>query len=62
MFPTEPGEFPLADWFETFDYDERARSNRIRLMSPLITSSEAWRARSHSLSPKRELEMRAVQN
>ena len=45
VFPTEPGEFPLADWFETFDYDEELDQTG----SPPVLfdySSEAWQARS----------------
>lgn len=45
VFPTEPGEFPLADWFETFDYDkdlDQTGSPHI----PFDYSSEAWQERS----------------
>ena len=44
VFPTEPGEFPLADWFEIFDYDEeldQTGASHVRFYS-----SEAWQARS----------------
>lgn len=45
VFPTEPGKFPLADWFETFDYDEELDQTGAPYVS-FDYSSEAWRARS----------------
>ncbi len=45
VFPTDPGEFPLADWFETFD-----GSYESTLLDPphvqFDYSSEAWQSRS----------------
>ena len=45
VFPTEREEFPLADWFETFDYDEKLDQTGSPHV-PFDYSSEAWRARS----------------
>ena len=45
VFPENPMEFPLADWFETFDYDEKLDQTGSPHV-PFDYSSEAWRARS----------------
>lgn len=45
VFPTEPGEFPLADWFETFDYDEELDQAEFP-DGPFDYLSQAWRKRS----------------
>ena len=45
VFPTEPTEFPLADWFERFDYEEELDHSESRDV-PFDYSSEAWRKRS----------------
>ena len=45
VFPTEPGKFPLADWFETFDYDEELEQTGSTHV-PFDYSSETWQARS----------------
>ena len=45
VFPTEREEFPLADWFETFDYDEELDRSEFPEV-PFDYSSQAWRKRS----------------
>lgn len=45
VFPTKPEEFPLADWFETFDYDEKLEHSGFPDV-PFDYSSEAWQKRS----------------
>lgn len=45
VFPTEPTKFPLADWFEIFDYEEDLSRSEFPDM-PFDYSSEAWRKRS----------------
>ena len=43
VFPADPSEFPLADWFETFDEDlDKTAPSHV----PFDYSSEAWQGRS----------------
>lgn len=45
VFPENPTEFPLADWFETFDYSEELDQSGFP-KGQFDYSSEAWRKRS----------------
>ena len=45
VFPTEPTEFPLADWFEIFDYDEKLDQAEFS-EGPFDYLSPAWQERS----------------
>ena len=45
VFPPKPEEFPLADWFETFDYDEELDQAEFP-EGPFDYLSQAWRKRS----------------
>ena len=45
VFPKNPMEFPLADWLETFDYEEGLDRSEFRDV-PFDYLSEAWRERS----------------
>ena len=45
VFPENTTEFPLADWFERFDYEEELDHSESR-DGPFDYSSEAWRKRS----------------